>query len=224
VASAFVSGRFAADGRSFGAGVRGDLAATVAAVLLDAEARGDAAPAAGAGRLRDPVLHFTAALRGFSGSTDGEALGWWWGETMRQHLFRPPSVFSFYPPDYPVPGTSMVGPAFGIHNANTALGRLNFLVYLFDWNGSSASADVPGALGTRISVDAFVGDASDPAKLVDRISNLALGAPLPATQRSAVIRAVEAFNASTTGSNWQVRRVHSAAYLIYGSPNFQIQR
>jgi len=223
VATAFASGRFSADGRSFGAGQRGDLAATVAAVLLDAEARGATLASTNAGRLRDPAQHFTSVLRAFGGNSDGEVLGWWWGEGLRQHMFRPPSVFSFYPPDYPVAGTSLVGPAFGIHNANTALERLNFLVYLFDWGGTNAAATVPNAVGTKIKTDAFIGDATDAAKLVDRIANLALGAPLPSTQRAAVIRAVEAWTAQTD-SNWQARRVTTAAYLIFGSPNFQIQR
>jgi Protein of unknown function (DUF1800) len=224
VATAFASGSFASAGRSFGAGQRGDLAATVAAVLLDVEARGDTLPSANAGRLRDPAQHFSAVLRAFNGSTDGDALSWWWGDTMRQHIFRPPSVFNFYAPDYPVPGTTLVGPAFGIHNANTALGRLNYLVYLFDWNGSGPAAGIPNAVGTRLKIDAFLGDAPDAAKLVDRLSNLALGAPLPSAQRTSVIRAVEAFNTSSDPGNWQVRRVHSAAFLIFGSPNYQIQR
>lgn len=224
VAATFASGTFASAGRSFGAGQRGDLAATVAAVLLDPEARGDNTPSANAGRLRDPVQHFTAALRAFNGATDGDALSWWWGDSMRQHMFRPPSVFSYYAPDYPVPGTSLIGPAFGIHNANTALGRLNFLVYLFDWNGSDATAAVPNAVGTKIKTDAFIADAADAAKLVDRISNLALGAPLPSAQRTAVIRAVEGWNSQTDSQAWQARRVHTAAYLIFGSPNYQIQR
>ena len=55
-------------------------------------------------------LMFTATLRALNGRSDGEALAWWWGETLRQHVFRPPSVFNFYPPDYPVPGKpAMVG-------------------------------------------------------------------------------------------------------------------
>jgi hypothetical protein len=224
VASAFASGSFASAGRTFGAGQRGDLAATVAAVLLDAEARGDATPSATAGRLRDPAQHFSAVLRAFNGATDGDALSYWWGDTMRQHIFRAPSVFNFYAPDYPVPGTSLVGPAFGIHNANTALGRLNYLVYLFDWSGSGPAANIPNAVGTRLKIDAFLGDAPDAAKLVDRLSNLALGAPLPSAQRASVIRAVEAFNSSSDAGNWQVRRVNTAAYLIFGSPNYQIQR
>jgi len=222
VAAAFSAGSYSAEGRSFGAGQRGDLAATVAAVLLDAEARGDT-PARGAGKLREPVLVFTGVLRALNGRSDGEALSWWWGETLRQHVFRPPSVFNFYPPDYPVPGSTLVGPQFGIHNANSALERLNYLTYLLYWGGSTPAAGVPGAFGTTVNTTPFEADAADAAKLVDRISLLATGAALPATTRSQVITAVEAFNASNSGT-WQSERVKQAAYLVFATPAFQVQR
>ncbi|HEY9095409.1 MAG TPA: DUF1800 family protein, partial [Hydrogenophaga sp.] len=147
VAGAFNSGRF----QSFGRGVRGDMIATVAAVLLDAEAR-SSSPSINAGRLREPAQFFTGVLRALNGRTDGEALGWWWGEELRQHVFRSPSVFNFYPPDYPVAGTSLVGPAFALHSTNAALQRVNYVNYLVFWNGSAPSADVPGALGTRVDL------------------------------------------------------------------------
>jgi hypothetical protein len=139
-------------------------------------------------------------------------------------VFRPPSVFNFYPPDYPVPGTPLEGPAFGIHNANTALERLNFLVYLFEWGGSNPVASVPNAVGTKIKLDAFYADATDPAKLLDRLSNLALGAPLPAAQRTKALDELTWWTANTNPQDWQAQRVRSAAYLVYGSPNYQIQR
>jgi hypothetical protein len=224
VAAAFNAGRFSAGSAAFGTGQRGDLAATIAAILLDTEARGDSVRSPEAGRLRDPVQAMTGALRALNGTTDGNALGWWWGEALRQHVFRPPSVFNFYPPDYPVPGTRLVGPAFGIHNANTALERLNYLVYLLDWNGTAPEAGVPNAVGTRVNLDAFVGDAGDAARLVDRLSNLAIGGPLPATQRTQVIEAVAWWTSSTDAANWQRNRVRTAAYLVFGSPNYQVQR
>ncbi len=222
VAGAFTSGRFSADGLSFGAGTRGDLAATVAAALLDAEARSPT-PAASAGKLREPVLLFTGVLRALNGKTDGEALGWWWGEAARQHVFRPPSVFNFYPPDYPVAGTSLVGPAFGIHNANTSLERLNYLTYLLMWNGSTPATSVPGALGTSVNLSAFEADAADAGKLVDRLSLLASGGPLPGAARTAVVNAVAAFDSSTS-STWVAERVRQAAYLVFAAPQYQVQR
>jgi len=224
VASAFNAGKYTSGSTSFGTGTAGDLAATVAAVLLDAEARGDAPSGANAARLREPVQVMTGALRALNGTTDGDALGWWWGETLRQHVFRPPSVFNYYPPDYPVAGTPLVGPAFGIHNANSALERLNYLVYLLDWNGSDADPKVPNAIGTKVKLDAFTADAADAAKLVDRLSRLALGAPLPAAQRTSVIDAVQWWTATTDSANWQANRVKTAAYLVFGSPNYQVQR
>jgi hypothetical protein len=224
VSSAFTAGRFASGNVSFGTGQRGDLAATVAAVLLDAEARGDAPRAATAGRLREPVQLMTGALRALNGRTDGAALGWWWGEVLRQHVFRPPSVFNFYPPDYPVPGTPLVGPSFGIHNANTALERLNYMTYLLDWGGSKAETNVPNAVGTQVTLDAYLADAADAGKLVDRLSRLAIGAPLPTAQRTQVINAVQYWTASTDSANWQRQRVRTAAYLVFGSPNYQVQR
>jgi uncharacterized protein (DUF1800 family) len=223
VANAFVAGSYSAEGRSFGAGQRGDLAATVAAILLDAEARTET-PARSAGKLREPTLMFTATLRALNGRSDGEALAWWWGETLRQHVFRPPSVFNFYPPDYPVPGKpAMVGPQFGIHNANAALERLNFLTYLLYWGGSAPAANVPGAFGTRIDTTPFEADAADAGRLVDRLSVLATGAVLPAGTRGRIVTAVEAFNSSTSNT-WQSERVKQAAYLVFATPAFQVQR
>ena len=219
VATAFNVGKYA----SFGTGTKGDLAATVAAVLSDPEARGDNV-GRNAGRLREPALMFAGVLRALGGKTDGEALGWWWGGSLRQHVFRPPSVFNFYPPDYPVAGTSLVGPEFGIHSANAALERLNFLTYLLDWDGSAPDAGIPNALGTKVDLSAFTADAADAAKLVDRLSLLALGAALPAVPRQKVIDAVAWWTDKTDASNWKINRVKAAAYLVYGSPNYQVQR
>lgn len=219
VAQAFSTGRY----EGFGEGRPGDMKATVAAILLDAEARGDSSGAS-AGRLREPAQLFTGLLRSLNGRTDGDALGWWWGETLQQHVFRPPSVFNFYPPTYPVPGTGLVGPAFGIHNANTALQRVNFVNYLLFWNGSTPEDSVPDALGTQVDLNTFIAQADQPDALVDRLSNLALGAPLPAAARTSVINAVAAFTSQNSGSEYRLNRVRQAAYLVFASPQYQIAR
>ena len=219
VSSAFVSGRF----QGFGTGQRGDMKATIAAILLDAEAR-TSTPSSSAGRLREPAQFFTGVLRALNGRTDGDALGWWWGEQLRQHAFRSPSVFNFYPPDYPVAGTSLVGPAFALHSTNAALQRVNYVNYLLFWNGSAPEASVPRALGTRVDLSAFVADASDPGKLVDRISLLALGEPLPTAARTTVVNAVAAYTQQNSGNDYLTNRVRQAAYLVFASPNYQIVR
>ena len=219
VAAAFTNGKYG----NIGTGQKGDLAATVAAVLLDAEARGDTSTRS-AGKLREPAHMFAGVLRALNGKTDGDALAWWWGDNLRQHVFRPPSVFNYYPPDYPVPGTTLVGPTFGIHSANAALERINYLTYLLDWGGSAPSASVAGAVGTKVDLSAFLTDAADATKLVDRLSLLALGQPLPSVPRTKVIDAVAWWTSGTDATNWQINRVKTAAYLVFASPNFQVLR
>lgn len=218
VATAFSTGRYG----TFGTGVKGDLAATVAAVLLDTEAR--STPTNSAGRLREPIQLFTGVLRALNGRTDGDALGWWWGEEMREHVFRPPSVFNFYPPDYPVAGTTppLVGPAFGIHNANTALNRVNYVNYLLFWDGSDPGTDIPNPVGTKVNLSAFTANATNAATLVDRLSLLALGETLPTASRTAVINAVNAFPSNT--ADGRTSRVKQAAFLVFASPQFQMTR
>jgi uncharacterized protein (DUF1800 family) len=220
VATAFNAGRFG----SFGTGQKGDMAATVAAILLDAEARSTTATATG-GRLREPVQMFTGVLRALQGRTDGDALGYWWGADLKQMVFRPPSVFNFFPPDYPVANTgNLVGPQFGIHSVNSGLQRLNFLTYILDWNGSNPDASVPNAVGTKVDLTAFLADAPDAAKLVDRISLMVLGAPLPNASRTKTIEAVSWWTSSRDSTNWQLNRVKAAAYLVFASPQYQVLR
>jgi len=218
VATAFNTGQFG----GFGQGVKGDLAATVAAVLLDPdpELRNTRRTV---GKLREPVLMFTGVLRALNGRTDGDALAWWWGGELRQHMFRPPSVFNYYSPDYPVAGTTLVGPAFGIHNANTTLQRLNFLTYLLEWGGSPPNTTVPGAVGTRVDLSAFASSADDAGVLVDRLANLATGTLLPKTSRSAVVNAV-AWWTPARDANWRQQRVKTAAYLVFAAPEYQVIR
>jgi uncharacterized protein (DUF1800 family) len=219
VSAAFTAGKYS----TFGTGQRGDLAATVAAVLLDPEARSTTVAANG-GKLRNPVLMFTSVLRGLNGQSDGDALSWWWGEELREHVFRPPTVFGFYSPDYPVPGTTLVGPSFGVHNAGSALQRLNFLTYLLEWGGSTPVASVPNATGTKLDLSRFTNDAADAGKLVDRLSLIATGQPLPTATRTEIIKAVSWWTASTDKANWQANRVKTAAYLVFATPNFQVER
>ncbi len=221
VALAFRSGRYQGATRSFGTGVNTDLTATLAAILLDPEARKPSS-ALVAEKLREPALMMTGVIRALNGRTDGEALGWWWGEELRQHAFRSPSVFNFYPPDYPVIGTKgLQGPEFGIYNANTSFGRLNFMNSLLFWDALKPQPGVPYAVGTRVDWKAFAPDVNDPAKLVDRLSTLATGGPLAASTRATIIKAVSAWTPSNS-DEWKKQRLGTAAYLVFATPAYQV--
>jgi uncharacterized protein (DUF1800 family) len=228
VAQAFDSGTFThrAGGTNytFGTGKKGDLAATVAATLLDEQARSEGWVKPDSGFLRQPALQFTGAIRAFNGITDGATLGTWWGEQLREHMFRAPTVFSFYPSNYPVAGTNIVGPEFGIHNANGALERLNFLTYLLDWGGTEPDSTIPRATGTKVNFAAFKSSAGDPAALVDRISQLVLGRNLEPATRQSVIDSVSFWTAQNKPDDWRDLRVTEAAFLVLATPDYQIQR
>jgi uncharacterized protein (DUF1800 family) len=219
VALAFNTGRYS----DIGSGVKGDLSATVAAVLLDADAR-NASPGIRFGRLREPIQLFTGVIRSIGGDTDGAVFGFWQGEALSQHAFRSPTVFNFYPADFPVSGTTLVGPAFGIHNASTALNRMNYLSMLFDWGGADAQPDIPGAIGTHLNYKPWLADAADAAKLVDRMSLVAIGQALPEPARGTVIEAVAHFTDKNYPDDWREQRVRRAGWLVHCAPQYQIVR
>jgi uncharacterized protein (DUF1800 family) len=80
-----------------GGGVRGDMQAVVRAVLLDPEAR--RAATVDFGRPREPLLFITSLLRKLVATGDGWGLTGYAGN-MRQNPLSPPTVFSFFVPDY----------------------------------------------------------------------------------------------------------------------------
>lgn len=223
VSQAFQSGSF----KGFGTGKAGDMRAVIAAILLDEEARQEV-PANDFGRLREPVHFQTGVIRTMGGYTDGVPFVWEWADP--QPVFQSPSVFNFYPPDYPLPGDGdLYGPEFAIFNANSALDRMNFLNRLLFWGGYGKDKGFGGALGTAVSYPTFIKLAETPEALVDEISNRALGEPLPAADRANVIAAVEGIEIPSWVSKkdrpeYLKRRIRQAAYLVFASPNYQMIR
>jgi uncharacterized protein (DUF1800 family) len=112
-----------------GNGVAGNMQAVISAILLDSEARRGDDPTqveSTDGHLREPLLHMMAALRAVNATSDGVNLNTY-ASTMNQPPFLSPTVFNFYPPNYQVPGTTLLGPEFDILNANTTMSRVNFV-------------------------------------------------------------------------------------------------
>jgi uncharacterized protein (DUF1800 family) len=230
VATAFNTGRYTDSGGSFGTNVKGDLTVTIAAVLLDSEAF--AAPADGFGKLREPVLYMAGAIRAMNGTTDGHPLGeYWWGSTLGQPVFNSPTVFNFFSPVFPLPGTTdgTVAPEFTTENANTSLARINFandLVYYWynNGNGLGAQSDVPGAFGTKLNYTTAWDDlaGSNPAALVNQFDLLFTSGITPQAQKDAIVTAMNAWPTSNT--NHKRERVKTLAYLMMASPFYQVQR
>ena len=217
------------------ANTRGNMKAVVRAILLDSEARGPHKTDPGYGRLREPVQHLANLLRAFqaksfnlSQPSDGVLASRSTRDfpaQMDQPLFLPESVFSYYPPDYEVPGTKLAGPAFGILSTTTTLRRANFVDFLV-YNGvqpSSANTDRPR--GTSLDYtelqQLLLGD-HDGNRLIDRLDALLLHGTMPPQMRAAILSAYNSIPLSD--SNFARRRAQAAIYLVATSPHFEVQR
>jgi hypothetical protein len=227
----------------FGTGRKGDLMVTVAAVLMDSEARDPAVIAQpNFGKLQEPVLYITNVLRAFNGTSDGFAFSadWMFGGAMGQTPFQAPSVFNFYPPDYPLPGKpDLVGPQFGIESVRATFERMNFAntVVMFpewaDWILKPRdAAEWSTPKGTSLNLSAFEADATTPATLVNRLADLLTEGRLPQAERDQIVTAMNAWQASddtwlaqqTPATNHKQKRVRTAAYLILSSQHSMVQR
>ena len=203
-----------------GAGVRGDMKAVVRAILLDGEARGEGKGDLAYGKLRDPAVYAVSVARAFGGASDGVYLNAQSG-AMGQAVYTAPSVFSFYPPDNPLPGSgSLVAPQFAVFNTSTSVARLNYLyALLYSANGIAADTSVTGSTGTRVDLSGYQALAGTPAALVDKLDAQITYTSLTTPEKSAIVNAVNAIAATDT-----LGRTRMAAYLVAASPRYQINR
>ena len=207
-----VAAAFADNGR----GVRGDLGAVVRAILLDPEARAHASPDA-MGKLLEPALFLAGMVRALDAPSDGVYL-LAQSAALSQNVFYSPSVFNYYPADYRVPALGRPGPEFALLTSATALARAN-VVNTLVYGTIAPDASVYGATGTQVSLNAYAPLARDARALVDRLDADLLGGAMSPAMRDAILAAVSAIPASdTTG------RTRAAVYLVFASPQFQVQR
>ena len=159
---------------------QGDLAATLRAILLDAEARG--VPGADAGHLRDPLLHTLSLVRVLGGQVLSGRNLFWDYYLMGQRPGDAPSVFSFYSPMAPLPGGSgLVGPEFQLYASSQAVRRANFVLMLLDGGLSGA---------IRMDLSPFVAVAGHPQTLMARVEHTLLHGRLSPVARQAIGEAV----------------------------------
>jgi uncharacterized protein (DUF1800 family) len=211
VAAAFASGTSS----GFGSGLRGDMKAVIAAILLDPEARRGDDPntaAAADGHLREPILYIANLLRAFGATSDGLAPVYS-ASNLSEPPLRSPSVFNFFPPNYQIPGTNLLGPEFNLQTTATSLSRINFVNSFVYWGLGS---------GTKVDFTPYANLAgTDPNQLVNALDALLLHGTLSSSARASVLAAV---NAVPGGSNQNLDRAKTAIYLIASSSQYQIEQ
>lgn len=221
-------GRCAAAFANNGSGVRGDMKAVLTTILLDPEARGDVKTDPNYGHLREPVFLMTSLLRAFnatdSSKTDGVLVSNSpsnFSNTMGQNVFNPPTVFSYFPADFGLPGTNLIGPEFGILDTSTSYSRANFMNTLFLQN-----TGVPGIptgtnrpVGTKIDYSALQALAGNPQQLVDALNARLMHGTMSAQMNASIVATVNAISSGDPGG-----RTRTAIYLVASSSQYQVER
>lgn len=195
----------------------------VRAILLDPEARSDVMTDPNYGKLREPVHYILAMLRGFNATSDGvignRSQGGDLPNTLDQPMFQPATVFSYYQPGYEVPGTGILGPAFGILSTSTTLRRANVANTLI-YTGILVGANNP--TGTQLSFTSLEALANNPSALADQLNALFLHGTMLAPVKTSIVNAMNTI--PTSDPNFARKRAQSAAYLTITSSQFDVQR
>lgn len=227
--------------KAFGAG---DMKAMVKAVLLDAEARDVAlAGQPSYGKLQEPVLRLTGALRALGASSDSGA--WLIGSTddpstqLGQSPMRSPSVFNFYRPGFVLPGSEtgaakLTMPELQLVHETSVAGYANYIK-----NGVASGFGQRGLdfKATRNDVQfdltALLALAPKPADLVEQVCKQLLGARANAALKGEMVAAVEsvkldalkadASNQKTVDDQTR-NRAKLAVYLALVSPEYLVQK
>jgi len=212
---AYIS-RVAAAFDNNGQGVRGDMPATISAVLLDPEARANDSGGndqISDGHLQEPALFIAGMVRAFGGQMTDQNYFPWDLENLGQDLFDAPSVFNFYSPTYAVPGTTLLGPEFEIHTPNNAIWRANVVRTLFSQWSNPVENYGPG---TTVDVTAFVPLAATPATLVAALDLTLTHGTMPAGMKAAILSAI------TADTSPPLQKVEDACYLILTSSYYNV--
>ncbi|MCU6454605.1 DUF1800 domain-containing protein [Sphingomonas sp. A2-49] len=215
-------GRVAAIFADNGAGTRGDLKSVIRAILLDTEARSDAAlTGATAGKLREPVMRLTGWAR--MAKIASPANAWAFGDTssqstrLGQSMGRSATVFNFFRPAYSPPATGissagLVAPEFQITNEQSVVAYVNYMQGLV----ANGTGDM------KPDYTDLIAKAADSAALVDEVNLVLAAGQLGTATVTAIRTAVD--SVSATATNGPVNRVGIAVLLTLASPDFLTQR
>ena len=250
VTQVFNDGRYTLpNGIGIGGGLRGDLKATIAAILLDRENLEPEAPNT-FGKLREPVLRFTQWARAFSAGTvtPEYTLELYdlfstsnYGQGLAQHPFSAPSVFNFYRPGYVPPGTDsgaagMTVPELQIVTAETIPAYMNFITFFAMASTQHADLSVYREIGglTGVNFDpelartSFLPDysteknlADDLPALFDHLNLLLAGGALSQAAVDSFIDVVAGVPVEAS-DDWRATRVGLAVALVMTSADYLV--
>jgi len=227
---------------------RGDLFATLKAVLTDPEAQNrDAALASPtSGRLREPTLrmaHWLRASAATSQAATGSAVGNWvqfadLGDPgyLAQAQLEAPSVFNFWDPDFTPTGSriaaaKLVAPEFQAVDALTVAAYANLMAQVVQnrgWPGGDVKVTYAQEIAALTPPTATAPDLD--SALIDRINTLYFGGAMSPVLQGRLTRVLSSTKstakAPTADQRASVRldKVRSALILTLTAPEYLVQR
>ncbi|WP_439589122.1 DUF1800 domain-containing protein [Hydrogenophaga sp.] len=225
-----------------GSGVRGDLRAVWAAILLDEEALGaQSLQSPTFGKLREPMVRFIQWARTF-GVTSIAGSWKFRGGTLQTELaqgpLRAPSVFNFFRPGYVPPGTALsalgaTSPEFQLINEITVCNYINVMAFYIR-NGMNVADpnQTHLTLGSTNWVFDIVPDyqqelslVTDATALVNHLSLVLCANQLSSANKQVMVTALEA-SPVTTASSEEIKldRIAAAILMIMASAEYIVQK
>ena len=232
-----------------GSGVKGDMKAVVAAILLDDEALSTNKPV-NFGKLREPMLRMSHLWRAFNMQTSLRVGHYWDAErtcgqnsypsynfynslpsfasTTGQGPMQARSVFNFFRPDFTPTGllndNGLSAPEFQIINENTMVGSTN-LYHLLIEKFSTSDAFNP-RLGdySKFDLREVTTLAADTEKLLNYLSLVLLNKEMSASLRTILTEHLNQVDVYDEGREGQFQKAREAIMLIVSSPEYLIQR
>lgn len=210
--------------RDNGSGQRGDLGATLRAILLDPEARSAALAADdGHGALREPLIRFLHLCRAFrlsSNRDDGAFLILDLENDIKQFPYNSFSVFNFYLPDHQPTGPfvrrGLFAPEFQILDEPSAVRGLNLCIELVR-DGLFRYISNRGAPQGQLDFTSEIAMASDASALIDHLDLVLTAGRLSPQSRQIILEAVEQLPATARED-----RVKRALVLLVATPEFAV--
>ncbi len=171
----------------------GSIKDMLRAVLLDPVFTGETVVRT---QFKVPIEHFVGAVRALEGTTEGDALYHWTADT-RHLLYYPPSVFSFYRPGEKKTFVNTALVTYTDRHADR---------FVAGWE------DPPFDAETLIAKHRL----DTPEKMVDRLTEMLLVAPLSPTVRNKILKYMTGHEEPTGEEAFR-----GAAWLLLCSPDFQ---
>ena len=222
-----------------GTGVRGNMKAVIRAVLMDYEARStDMLGNQGYGKIREPLLRTTAIIRAFHpvSTINSAPFGNIWkmsntDANFAQTVYRSPTVFNFFEPDYQSNGGAAFGlfsPEMQIITETTSIGAANY-IYNGIYSGTPNSTTGvcggwPGPAGNdvRLNLQTEQNLATNATNLVESLNQLLMAGQMPAQMKTNIVNFVNTLPSTTAGN--RLTRAQAAVHLVATSPQFTTQR